>query len=121
MVCITTQSHAKVSTLAYVCTGIDPSKFTDKLQTAEVQARISELSEKFHNKKVLVGVDRLDYIKGMPHKLLAIEELFRKYPEWQGKVVMIQVAVPSRQDVEEYQRLKRDVEELVGRINGTYL
>jgi trehalose-6-phosphate synthase len=49
------------------------------------------LQEKFKGKKILVGVDRLDYIKGMPHKLLAIERLFQKYPEWRGKLVLIQV------------------------------
>eukprot|EP00026_Physarum_polycephalum_P003662 Phypoly_transcript_03675.p1 GENE.Phypoly_transcript_03675~~Phypoly_transcript_03675.p1 ORF type:complete len:768 (+),score=94.00 Phypoly_transcript_03675:155-2305(+) len=100
--------------------GIDPDKFDQLLTTPKVQARIAELQEKFKGKKILVGVDRLDYIKGMPHKLLAIERLFQKYPEWRGKLVLIQIAVPSRCDVEKYQQLKREVDQLVGRINGAY-
>eukprot|EP01132_Coremiostelium_polycephalum_P005338 gene5338-6658_t len=100
--------------------GIDPDKFFETLQTTKVTSRIQELSASFSGMKLLIGIDRLDYIKGLPQKLQAMERLFQKYPEWKGKLVLIQVAVPSRQDVEEYQKLKKDVEELVGRINGLY-
>lgn len=100
--------------------GIDPDKFIELLKTPKVENRIAELSKSFEGMKVLIGIDRLDYIKGLPQKLQAMERLFQKYPEWKGKLVLIQVAVPSRQDVEEYQKLKKEVEELVGRINGQY-
>lgn len=53
-------------------------------------------------------------------KLKAFEKLLEKYPEWRGKVVLIQVAVPSRIEVEEYRKLKSEVDGLVGHINGTY-
>jgi len=65
-------------------------------------------------------VDRLDYIKGVPQKLHALEMFLSQHPEWQEKVVLVQVAVPSRQDVEEYQHLQIVVNELVGRINGRF-
>lgn len=68
----------------------------------------------------MVGVDRLDYIKGVPQKLHALEIFLTEHPEWIGKVVLVQVAVPSRQDVEEYQNLRAVVNELVGRINGKF-
>jgi len=68
----------------------------------------------------MVGVDRLDYIKGVPQKLHALEVFLTEHPEWIGKVVLVQVAVPSRQDVEEYQNLRAVVNELVGRINGKF-
>lgn len=68
----------------------------------------------------MVGVDRLDYIKGVPQKLHAFEVFLTDHPEWIGKVVLVQVAVPSRQDVEEYQNLRAVVNELVGRINGRF-
>lgn len=68
----------------------------------------------------MVGVDRLDYIKGVPQKLHALEVFLSDHPEWVGKVVLVQVAVPSRQDVEEYQNLRAVVNELVGRINGKF-
>jgi trehalose 6-phosphate synthase len=67
-----------------------------------------------------VGVDRLDYIKGVPQKMHAFEVFLDRHPEWRGKVVLVQVAVPSRQDVEEYQNLRMIVNELVGRINGKF-
>lgn len=68
----------------------------------------------------MIGVDRLDYIKGVPQKLHALEIFLTEHPEWVGKVVLVQVAVPSRQDVEEYQNLRAVVNELVGRINGKF-
>jgi len=62
----------------------------------------------------------LDYIKGVPQKLHALEVFLEEHPEWIGKVVLVQVAVPSRGDVEEYQNLRAVVNELVGRINGRF-
>jgi len=95
------------------------------------------LEQRFGGVKVIVGVDRLDYIKGVPQKLHALELFLSQHPEWIGKVgqfhciarlsqvwfvqvVLVQLAVPSRQDVEEYQNLRSTVNELVGRINGRF-
>jgi len=100
--------------------GIDPEKFIDGLQKKSVQDRIAVLERKFEGVKLIVGVDRLDYIKGVPQKLHALEVFLTEHPEWIGKVVLVQVAVPSRQDVEEYQNLRAVVNELVGRINGRF-
>lgn len=85
-----------------------------------MQKRISVLEQKFQGIKLMVGVDRLDYIKGVPQKLHAFETFLSEHPEWIGKVVLVQVAVPSRQDVEEYQNLRAVVNELVGKINGRF-
>jgi len=100
--------------------GIDPEKFLTGLQDEGIMRRISTLREKFKGVKMLVGVDRLDYIKGVPQKLHALELFLSKYPEWQEKVVLVQIAVPSRQDVGEYKHLESQVNELVGRINGRF-
>jgi trehalose 6-phosphate synthase len=100
--------------------GIDPEKFVDGLKKKEVQERVEALSRKFEGVKMIVGVDRLDYIKGVPQKLEAIEAFLTQHPEWVGKLVLVQVAVPSRGDVEEYQNLRAVVNELVGRINGQF-
>ncbi|KAG0052006.1 Trehalose-6-P synthase/phosphatase complex synthase subunit [Gryganskiella cystojenkinii] len=100
--------------------GIDPEKFADGLKEPSVITRIQSLREKFKGVKLIVGVDRLDYIKGVPQKMHALEVFLSEHPEWIGKVVLVQVAVPSRQDVEEYQSLRAVVNELVGRINGMY-
>ncbi|KAI7610707.1 glycosyl transferase, partial [Hortaea werneckii] len=100
--------------------GIDPDKFVQGLKKDSVQRRIQTLQSKFEGQKIIVGVDRLDYIKGVPQKLHALEVFLTEHPEWIGKVVLVQVAVPSRQDVEEYQNLRAVVNELVGRINGKF-
>ncbi|KAI5793761.1 alpha,alpha-trehalose-phosphate synthase [Peziza echinospora] len=100
--------------------GIDPDTITEGLQRPKVQERIAALEKKFQGVKIIVGVDRLDYIKGVPQKLHALEVFLTEHPEWIGKVVLVQVAVPSRGDVEEYQNLRAVVNELVGRINGKF-
>ncbi|KAJ6494739.1 glycosyltransferase family 20 protein [Mycena vitilis] len=109
--------------LAHVGTfpiGIEPGSFIENLKRDPVQTRIRQLESRFSGVKVIVGVDRLDYIKGVPQKLHALELFLTQHPEWIGKVVLVQLAVPSRQDVEEYQNLRSTVNELVGRINGRF-
>lgn len=100
--------------------GIDPEKFTEGLKRPKVRERMAALRRKFEGVKLIVGVDRLDYIKGVPQKLHALEVFLSEHPEWRGKIVLVQVAVPSRGDVEEYQNLRAVVNELVGRINGRF-
>lgn len=90
------------------------------MQKESVVNRVAALRRRFEGVKIIVGVDRLDYIKGVPQKLHAMEVFLEEHPEWIGKVVLVQVAVPSRQDVEEYQNLRLSVNELVGRINGRF-
>lgn len=70
--------------------------------------------------KTLVGIDRLDYTKGIPRRLLAYEQLLRKHPDLRGQVSLIQVAVPSRTGVRAYQKFRHHVDAMVGRINGTF-
>lgn len=112
--------NGKFVTVGAFPIGIDPDKFVEGLKKPSVQARIAALTRKFEGVKLIVGVDRLDYIKGVPQKLHALEVFLTEHPEWVGKIVLVQVAVPSRQDVEEYQNLRAVVNELVGRINGKF-
>jgi trehalose 6-phosphate synthase/phosphatase len=70
--------------------------------------------------RIVLGVDRLDYTKGLPEKIQAFERFLELHPEHRERVVLLQVAVPSRDEVPEYQRLKRQVDELVGRVNGRF-
>jgi trehalose 6-phosphate synthase/phosphatase len=69
---------------------------------------------------LLLGVDRLDYTKGILRKLLAFERLLADYPDHRERVRLLQLAVPSREGVEAYQSFRRDVEQLVTRINGRF-
>src|SRR6266702_4250476 len=94
--------------------------YLQNLEKDSVQTRLTALEQRFNGVKVIVGVDRLDYIKGVPQKLHALELFLTQHPEWIGRVVLVQLAVPSRQDVEEYQNLRATVNELVGRINGRF-
>ncbi len=70
--------------------------------------------------QVLLGVDRLDYTKGIPQRLLAFEALLEQHPRLRGHVTLMQVAVPSREEIPAYRELKDVVEKLVQRINGTF-
>lgn len=107
-------------TVAAFPIGIDPEKFVEGLKEKKIQDRIANLKRKFEGVKLIVGVDRLDYIKGVPQKLHALEVFLTENPSWVGKIVLVQVAVPSRGDVEEYQNLRSTVNELVSRINGQF-
>lgn len=114
---LSTGAYCQVGTFPI---GIDPEGFVTGPQSPPVAKRIKELEQRFQGLKLIVGVDRLDYIKGVPQKMTALELFLEQHPEWIGKVVLIQLAVPSRQDVEEYQNLRSTVNELVGRINGRF-
>jgi trehalose 6-phosphate synthase len=100
--------------------GIEPDEFKQRLESAEVQEIISKLGKDFRGQKVIVGVDRLDYIKGIPQKLKAFDRFLTEYPGWVGKVVLVQLAIPTRSDVDTYQRLREEVERLIGHINGKH-
>ncbi len=106
--------------LAVLPIGIDPGEIRALAKSPAARAEFTELSRTFAGKKIICGVDRLDYTKGIPQKLEAFEELLAERPEWRDSCVLIQVAAPTRTGVEEYQHLKRDVDERVGRINGRY-
>ncbi|XP_054266251.1 uncharacterized protein LOC128988709 isoform X4 [Macrosteles quadrilineatus] len=70
--------------------------------------------------KVILGVDRLDYTKGLVHRIRAFERLLEKHPEYIENVTLLQIAVPSRTNVREYKQLKEEMDQLIGRINGKF-
>lgn len=100
--------------------GIDPQKFADTLAKPEVQERIKTLEQKYKDVKVIVGVDRLDHIKGLTQKLKGFDAFLDDHPELRNKIVLIQVAVPSREDVKEYQELETELSTIAGKINGKH-
>jgi trehalose-6-phosphate synthase len=69
---------------------------------------------------VILGVDRLDCIKGIPQKLHAFDTLLERRPDLIGEVTLLQVAVPSRDDLKSHQDLKEEIQHLVGEVNGKY-
>lgn len=100
--------------------GIDANTFRTAMKQSKVQDFADDLKESMAGKKIIVGVDRLDYIKGIPHKLLAIEHFLESHPEWIGRVVVLQVATPSRAASDEYHSFRSEILEMVGRINGRF-
>jgi trehalose 6-phosphate synthase/phosphatase len=99
--------------------GIDVSTFEGLAQSPELPARVAELRRAQGVEHLLLGVDRLDYTKGIPRKLLAMERLLERSPQYRGTARLLQIAVPSRENVAEYKSLRSEVEQLVGRINGS--
>jgi trehalose 6-phosphate synthase len=100
--------------------GIEPSEFHSRVKKDGVQEMIRSMRDKFDEATVIVGVDRLDYIKGVPQKLRAFDMFLERHPEWVGKTVLVQVAIPSRANLEVNQKLRVDVQNLIGEINGKY-
>ena len=72
------------------------------------------------NRDLIIGVDRLDYSKGLIQRLSAFEHLLENYPENRGRVVLMQISPPSRSDVPEYAEIRRELEATAGHINGAY-
>lgn len=114
------EDNGSLTRVAAFPIGIDPDRFTAALEAPEVRANIAQLLNRYAGRKVMLGVDRLDMIKGIPQKLLAFEKFLEENPGWRDKVLLVQIAVPSRTDVPEYQKLRSMVHEIVGRINGQY-
>jgi trehalose 6-phosphate synthase/phosphatase len=101
--------------------GVDAADFDRLARTAAVGERVRSLREgQPADLKTLVGIDRLDYTKGIPRRLLAFEALLREHPELRGHVRLLQVAVPSRTAVASYRDFRDQVHTLVGRINGEF-
>lgn len=99
---------------------IDFDQFADLAGTKEVQDLAWIIHANLPERKLILGVDRLDYTKGIPQRLLAFANALERYPEMRRKVSLIQVVVPSRQGVPEYDALKQEIERLVGEINGRF-
>jgi trehalose 6-phosphate synthase/phosphatase len=101
--------------------GVDAGAFAAAADSAEVATAAAAVrAHDPPDMRLLVGIDRLDYTKGIPRRLLAFEQLLRKNPGLRERVRLIQVAVPSRTNVERYQEFRDQVNTLVGRINGQF-
>ncbi|MET0343659.1 MAG: bifunctional alpha,alpha-trehalose-phosphate synthase (UDP-forming)/trehalose-phosphatase [Polyangiales bacterium] len=93
---------------------------TFERQSPEVDERIKQLRAATTGKKTLLGVDRLDYTKGVPRRLLAFDRMLEREPQLKGKVHLVQIAVPTREKIDSYAELRSQVNELVGRINAQH-
>jgi trehalose 6-phosphate synthase len=99
---------------------IDTGQFAGYATDPEVSEDIEALAEQFRGRTLLLGVDRLDYTKGIAERLLAVELLLERNPELRTSLTFLQIAVPSRDNVREYRQLRSTVEQNIGRINGLF-
>jgi trehalose 6-phosphate synthase/phosphatase len=99
---------------------IDYEAFHDLAMTNRVIKRVQKHRSRIGDRVVILGVDRLDYTKGIKERLLAVERFLEKHGKFRNRILFIQVAVPSRTRVEEYRVMKREVDETIGRINGRF-
>jgi alpha,alpha-trehalose-phosphate synthase [UDP-forming] len=100
--------------------GIDFRALDESARSAEVVRRTEELRSRIGPAELIVGVDRLDYTKGLPERLESFRNALQRHRELREKVLLFQVVVPSREGVPEYQALKARIEQLVGEINGEF-
>jgi trehalose 6-phosphate synthase/phosphatase len=100
--------------------GIDFDKFHHASEDPKVKDLYTSIKENFRDKKIIFSVDRLDYTKGITHRLSGFEHFLEHHPEWKEQVVFILVVVPSRQIISKYNERKKLIEEQIGRLNGKY-
>jgi trehalose 6-phosphate synthase len=98
--------------------GIDYEEFAAPLSAAIERGR--EIRAKQPDRRILVGVDRLDYTKGVPERLKAFRAFLRRYPEFHRQVELIQIVVPSREGIPGYLKLKAELERLAAQVNGEF-
>jgi len=100
--------------------GIDFREFDRRASFEAVSAEVALLHEQLHERQLILGIDRLDYTKGIPERLHAYRNALRRYPKLKVRTSLIQVVVPSREIVSGYRSMKEEVERLVSEINGEF-
>ncbi len=100
--------------------GIDCESFDTLARSPAVLAEAEALVARSDERRLLLGVDRLDYTKGLPRRMMAFERFLEREPHMRDKVRFVQVVVPSRDKVESYAHLRRELDEMAGRINGRF-
>ena len=100
--------------------GIDFKEFSDAAGKPEVAAHAAEIRRNVVGRQIVLGVDRLDYTKGIPERLKAFQHLLATQKELRRQITLVQIVVPSRETIPKYQELKTEIEMLISQINGDY-
>lgn len=119
------EGHAVVSgsrqtQIRFLPISIDYRKFSEDAGSAPVRRRAAEIKGYHPHVQLAMGVDRLDYTKGIPERLKAFRSLLRNFTGFHGRAGLVQIVVPSRENIPHYQDLKSEVERLVTEINGEF-
>jgi trehalose 6-phosphate synthase len=100
--------------------GIDAGDFDDPLAADDARNAYETLRRSAEGKKVIIGVDRLDYSKGLAERFLGYRRFLEEHEDWRGRVSFLQIAPPSRGEVHTYELIREQLDELSGRINGAF-
>jgi trehalose 6-phosphate synthase len=99
---------------------IDFEYFEQEADSDQVRRRVTELRQLFGQVTTVLGIDRLDYTKGIPERIRAFGLFLHKYPQYRRRTCLVQIVVPSRETIPGYQQLKSEIERLVTQVNGEY-
>lgn len=110
-------SNGHVTHISYNPIGIDATKIAKDAESPEVMPKIKAIRDLYKDKKIIIGRDKLDVVRGVVQKLQAFQKFLEEWPEWRDKVVLIQITAPSMTDSP---MLERQVSELVSNINGQF-
>ncbi|MDO9250599.1 MAG: alpha,alpha-trehalose-phosphate synthase (UDP-forming) [Hydrogenophaga sp.] len=100
--------------------GIDVDEFTALGQGREAVDMYEQMRDEYSRRRLLLGVERMDYSKGLPQRIKAFRQLLQNYPENLGSATLIQIAAPSREAVDAYAALRHELESLCGSVNGDF-
>ena len=117
---LTARSGDRSIRIGHFPISIDYNEFSHMAESREVADAAWYIHEDIPKGKIVLGVDRLDYTKGIPYRLRAFENFLEKHPELHRKITLLQVVVPSRRNIPVYEDLKIEIERMVGDINGRF-
>ena len=100
--------------------GIETAEFSRVARRSEGTSLVRNVTESLAGRAMMIGVDRLDYSKGLAQRMDAFERFLAVYPDWRGKVTYLQITPKSRSEIQEYAEMERTISEAAGRINGAY-
>lgn len=116
-----TVTHGDLTVKAIACPiGLDHTEFLEASKSEEAAKAFKKMRASLQDRRLIVGVDRLDYSKGLEERFNGLERFFADHPEKQREAVMVQIAPPSRADVASYQEIRTALDEQTGRINGAF-
>jgi trehalose 6-phosphate synthase len=114
------QHEGRVTRIGTFPVGIETADYAAVAREAETSDFVREVKESLAGRKLFVGVDRLDYSKGIVHRIEAFDHFLETEPAWRNRVVLLQVTPKSREDIPEYGEMGRAVNGLVGDVNGRF-
>jgi trehalose 6-phosphate synthase len=100
--------------------GIDVEEMKALAAEAESDEEVRRLADSISGRQLIIGVDRLDYSKGILNRIDAVGELLSTRPDYRNRITFVQIAAPSRIDVARYKKLRREIEGTAGRVNGKH-